>query len=202
MTASLEWISATLSLRNARSSVASTVLIHSGSLMMSHAKICRLVSVALEQRTQHAIEKSLAVSRIGEHMRAPAHLHAARGARRIAPEKIEQHEHDPDAMAARDLERRVDIPEHEIVESERAAAVAESNAGAAVAEEKPPHVSARPTRQARANVSSSCARSSGLRDSALGPPRIGAEVDAVVHPGQIGADQKRRRQNRRHVTCS
>ena len=96
-------------------------------------------------------------------------------------------------MAARGLERRVDIPEHEIVESDRAAAFAESNAGAPVAEEKPPH--ALHARRGKPRERQLDLRAFVLlRHSALWPPCIGAEVDAVVHPGQIGADQKWRRQ--------
>ena len=95
-------------------------------------------------------------------------------------------------MAARDVERGVDIPEYEIVEALRAAAFAESNARAAVAEQKPPHVlhARRGELRERLLELRTLVR---LRHAALGPPCIGAEVDAVMHPRQIGADQKWRR---------
>ena len=94
---------------------------------------------------------------------------------------------------ARGVERRVDIPEHEIVEADRPPAVAEANACAAVAEQKPPHVLHARRGKLGERRCSSRARSSLLRDPAIGPPGIGAEIDAVVDPRQVGADQKRRR---------
>ena len=92
-------------------------------------------------------------------------------------------------MAPRNLERRVDIPEHEIVESERPLSVAEANAGAPVAEEKPPHaLHARRGQPGERRVQLRALLQ--LRNSAVRAPCIGPEVDAVMHPRQIGTDQK------------
>ena len=69
------------------------------------------------------VEEGVAVPAIGEHAGAPAHLHSARDADRRAPMKIEEREHDPDAVARCDLEGCVHVPEHEAVESHRPAAL-------------------------------------------------------------------------------
>src|SRR5688572_28110640 len=95
-------------------------------------------------------------------------------------------------MPSSDVECRVDISEDKIIESERPAAGGEVNTGAAVAEQKPPYVShTRPGKirkhmvQLRALI--------GLCDAANRPPCIGTEIDPVVDPRKVGADQKGRR---------
>src|SRR5262245_29054702 len=69
----------------------------------------RLLAVAFEQRAKHKVEKRVATVGVGERSAAAAHLHASRDCGRIAPQKVEEHEEDSDALAARDLEGGVDV---------------------------------------------------------------------------------------------
>jgi hypothetical protein len=92
-------------------------------------------------------------------------------------------------VSTRDVERGVDISEHPIVKSDRA--LCPHNACTAVAEQEPSHVS-----HSRRGKVCECGLQMrtlvGLRNPAFRAPGVGAEVDTVVHPRQIGADQKRR----------
>ena len=84
-------------------------------------------------------------------------------------------------MPARDFEGGVDIPEHEVVEPKRPAAGAESNPRSPVAEQKPAHVP-HSGRRKLCEHQLQLRTLFRLRNAAIGPPGIGAEVDAVVDP--------------------
>src|SRR3954468_6683848 len=79
----------------------------------------RIAAVALEYGRQHAIEKRGADGGVSQHVAASTELHARLDARAIAPQKIEQYEHDLDVAIGGGSERRIDIGKEVVVQAER-----------------------------------------------------------------------------------
>ena len=140
-----------------------------------------LLAVALEQRAKHQVEERGATVGVCEHSAASAHLHASCHGGRVAPQEVEEDEEDSDAVATRDVEGGVHVPEYELVEALWPAAFAESDARASVAEQEPPRVTHPRRGELREGFLEPCTLVR-LRHASLRPPRIGAEVDAVMDP--------------------
>ncbi len=120
-------------------------------------------------------------------MRPSTQLHTTHCSCNITPEKVEEDEHHPNAMLLRGSESGIDVSEHELIRRAGSSAIVVFNSRSAITKKKPSNV-----------IDSGCSKllEGGLqlrelvrlRDAATGAPRVGAKIDPVVNPGEIGAD--------------
>ena len=94
-------------------------------------------------------------------------------------------------MARCGVEGCIEITKHHLVEAEGLPAPAEPDSSASVTKKKPPHPLHICGRQSLKGLLE-LAPIIGLRNTPFPAPRIGANVDAIVDPWQIGAVQKGR----------
>ena len=81
---------------------------------------------------------ALSAALAGEHINASANLNAVDHLCGMTPVKVQQHEHHPESSPGSRRQRRVDVTQHELIQTERLSPLVEADAGPPVTEQEPP----------------------------------------------------------------